>query len=519
MTQDPSQAPANAQPEQDLDMLLARINSIASGETPPAPQPAPPVSELPSVPAINSLGSESIPVAQLVEVNTGPTLEDAQAYVADSKIPNKPSPGHHPAVEEDHFVPRRPKSFEEARLSHSQVEELIMKYLLARGEASGRQIAEQLKLPFFLLEAFLGQMKQEQLLAYVGQAAMNDYICRLSEPGTVRARNYANLSTYFGAAPVAMQDYLRCVKAQSIEGHYPTRDQLMEAFNDLLIDEDMLKRLGPAISSGRGMFLYGFPGNGKTSIAERVTKSFGPHIWIPRALNIDGEIIRLFDPMVHEPAPLESNREIVDNKEVDHRWVRIKRPTIVVGGELTMDHLEITFNKDTGISEAPIQLKSNCGILVIDDFGRQKMRVDELLNRWIVPLEKRYDYLNLSSGKKVQVPFDQLVIFSTNLEPRDLVDDAFMRRIPYKIEVCDPSEEMFVKLFKIMAKVLDVPYEQPMIDYLLAAHYHPTNRPMRNCQPRDLLLQIRNYCNYNRLPIAMTKESFDFAADCYFSVM
>lgn len=523
MTIDPahSQSSENHPSEPSLDMLLARINSIANGETPPpmpgAEQPAASEGELPSIPQVpHPAGPEGgVPVDHQAspEENPQPTLDEAQAYVAEASGVGSTS------KIDDSFVPREPSSFEEAKLTAAQVEELALKFLLARGEASGRQIAEQLKLPFILLEKFLGQLKHDQLIAYVGQAAMNDYICRLTEPGAVRAHNYSTVTTYFGAAPVALKDYIRSVKAQSIEGHYPTRDQLLEAFSDLLIDEKMLRRLGPAISSGRGMFLYGYPGNGKTSIAERVTKSFGPYIWLPRALNIDGEIIRLYDPMVHEEAPLESNRELMDHKGIDHRWIRIKRPTIVVGGELTMEHLEITFNKDTGISESPVQLKSNCGILVIDDFGRQKMRVDELLNRWIVPLEKRYDYLNLSSGKKVQVPFDQLVIFSTNLEPRDLVDDAFMRRIPYKIEVCDPSQEMFTQLFKIMAKILDVPYQPAMVEYLIETHYKPTNRPFRNCQPRDLLLQIRNYCNYNRLPVAMTRESFDFAADCYFSVM
>ena len=222
--------------------------------------------------------------------------------------------------------------------------------------------------------------------------------------------------------------------------------------------------------------------------------------------------------MNHQEAPLE-NAGVLNENDFDARWVRIERPTIVVGGELTMDHLEITFNEENGISEAPVQLKSNCGVLVIDDFGRQKMEVDELLNRWIVPLEKRYDYLNLSSGQKIQVPFDQLVIFSTNLEPKDLVDDAFLRRIPYKIEVPNPSREHFVKLFEIMARVMKMDYNGDAVEYLIKTHYDPTNRPFRNCHPRDLLLQIRNFCRFNEMEIKMSNECFDFAADNYFSVM
>ncbi len=492
MTNDPTQLrEQQANPDEKLDLLLARINSIAQGGQVAAP-PKPPARE---------------EIEQVIAPTTAP--------------PAKPSAPEPQTVEprRKEFIPTAPSSFREAKLSEGQVEELVLKFLLSKAESSGRQIAEQIRLPFILIEKFLHKLKNEQSLAYVGQASLNDYMCRLTEKGAAKARSYSQSCTYFGSAPVCLHEYIRSVKAQSIEGSYPTKDVLQQSFNDLLIEESMLARLGPAISSGRGMFLYGYPGNGKTSIAERVCKSFGPYIWIPRALAVDGEIIRLFDPMSHEVAPLEESDQLIKDDNIDQRWIRIKRPTIVVGGELTMEHLEITFNSDTGISEAPVQLKSNCGILVIDDFGRQKMRVDELLNRWIVPLEKRYDFLNLSSGKKIQVPFDQLVIFSTNLEPRDLVDDAFMRRIPYKIEVPDPSRENFVKLFGIMCKILDVPYCEKSVQYLITKHYEPTNRPFRNCQPRDLLLQIRNYCNYNKLPVLMSEESFDFAADCYFSVL
>jgi hypothetical protein len=209
----------------------------------------------------------------------------------------------------------------------------------------------------------------------------------------------------------------------------------------------------------------------------------------------------------------------LNQQKIDHRWILVKRPTIVVGGELTMAELEITMNTAVGISEAPVQLKSNTGTLVIDDFGRQRMSTDELLNRWIVPLEKRYDFLNLSSGKKIQVPFDQLIVFSTNLEPRDLVDDAFLRRIPYKIEVPDPTEAEFRELFKMMAPMIGVTYDQASIDYLIATHYDAAERPFRCCQPRDLLSQIRNHCLYIGVEPEMTNEYFDYAVENYFAVM
>jgi hypothetical protein len=417
------------------------------------------------------------------------------------------------------FAPLEPASFRAAGLTESGVESLILKYLLARGNASGRDIAEQVKLPFVLIDELLCRIKNEQLVVHRGAAPMNDYEYQLTEVGQERARRYAAHCTYFGAAPVALADYIASVHAQSLNKQHPTADDLGRAFGDLVLNRHMLDRLGPAVNSGRGLFLYGPPGNGKTSIAERVTAAFGKYIWIPRAIVIDGEIIRLYDPVNHETAPVEESTGLIDQRKIDRRWIRIHRPTIVAGGELTMSALEVTINTTTGINEAPLQLKSNCGILVIDDFGRQRISIDELLNRWIVPLEKRYDFLNLPNGKKVNVPFDQLIVFSTNLEPRDLVDEAFLRRIPYKIEVIDPTEAEFRHLFEVMAEKLGFSYDPSPVDYLIDKHYKQAGRPLRFCQPRDLLLQVRNYCIYYNCPLEMTNEYFDKAVENYFAVM
>ena len=223
--------------------------------------------------------------------------------------------------------------------------------------------------------------------------------------------------------------------------------------------------------------------------------------------------------MCHVAAPLAENEGLLDQRKIDKRWIRIRRPMIAVGGELTMANLEVSHNPTTNICEAPLQLKSNTGTLLIDDFGRQRMSIDELLNRWIVPLEKRYDFLNLPTGKKLEVPFDQLIIFSTNLEPRELVDDAFLRRIPYKIEVLDATESEFRELFKMMAPKLGFEYNEAALTYLIETHYRPINRPFRCCQPRDLLLQIRNYCLFHDRPLEITEEYFDFAVENYFAVM
>ncbi|MEE8450635.1 MAG: AAA family ATPase, partial [Thermoguttaceae bacterium] len=278
---------------------------------------------------------------------------------------------------EDEFVPVEPDSFREAGLSDTEVEALILKYLLGRGDASGRDLADQVKLPFVLVDELLREAKNQQLLVHRGAAPMNDYQYQLTDLGRERARRYADHCSYFGSAPVSLEDYVASVHAQSLTKQHPTADDLRRAFADLVLNPQILDRLGPAINSGRGLFLFGPPGNGKTSIAERMTEAFGREVWIPRALGIDGEIVRVFDPVNHEEVPTESDGGLYDKRKIDRRWVRIRRPTIIACGELTMSQLEVTINTSTGISEAPLQLKSNCGTLVIDDFGRQRMRIDE----------------------------------------------------------------------------------------------------------------------------------------------
>ena len=417
------------------------------------------------------------------------------------------------------FMPMSPRTVRETGLPEAELEKLIMKCLFQVGQASGRFVSQQIRIPFPIVDPILRALKHEKLIAFKAAAAAGDYEFVVTDQGRDRARRYVEECTYFGSAPVPLRDYINSVAEQSMADQKATETDLKRAFSELIINEAMLDRLGPAVNSGRGLFLFGMPGNGKTSIAERVTGAFGSTIWVPRALSIDGEILRLYDPMVHEEVPMEASEGVLNTSQHDQRWVRISRPTVVAGGELTMDQLEVTQNPTTNICESPLQLKSNCGTLVIDDFGRQRMPVDELLNRWIVPLEKRYDFLNMPSGKKIQVPFDQLIIFSTNLEPRDLVDGAFLRRIPYKIEVPDPTEDEFRALCKVMSKVMKFEYKPDCIDYLVETHYKPTNRPYRCCQPRDLLLQVRNFCTYKERPQEVTNEAFDYAVDNYFSVM
>ncbi len=416
------------------------------------------------------------------------------------------------------FRPKPPESIEEAGLNNDMVDALLMKYIFNVGQAPGARIAKVVALPHRLVVERLADLKRQQLVGYVGSAHMGDFTYTLSETGRDRALGYMEETLYVGAAPVPLSQYVKAVKAQSITLEKPNREKLENAFSDLLINDKMFATLGPAINSGRGMFLYGYPGNGKTSIAERITRCFGSDIYIPRALHIDGFIVKLFDAEIHEEIKA-TESSIIKTDQVDERWVRIKRPTVIVGGELTMDALEINYNPTTRISEASTQLKSNCGTLVIDDFGRQRMNPFELLNRWIVPLEKRYDFLALANGQKIQVPFDQLLVFSTNLEPKDLVDDAFLRRIPYKICVEDPSLDEFRELFKIMCKISDVEYHDWYIDFLVENVYKKMGRPFRCCQPRDLILLAKNTCEYRGQPAELTEEILEFAAGVYFTVM
>ena len=440
---------------------------------------------------------------------TEPTLEELFAGPSASSEPasSKSANGQ--------FIPEPPENFAEASITSAMAESLLCKYLLAHGSAPGRELSETLALPLKDCKEMLTNMKNQQLVFYLDSGQL-DFTYGLTEQGRDRARKYVDECSYLGTAPVGLKAYIDSVHEQTIANEMPQREDLQRAFADLLISEEMFSRLGPAINSGRGMFLYGAPGNGKTSIAERITSCFGTQIWIPKTLQVDGQVIMLFDPQVHEP--VEVGSAVLKANQHDQRWIKIKRPTIVVGGELTMDALEIRYDTVSKFSHAPLQLKSNCGSLVIDDFGRQRINPFELLNRWIVPLEKRYDFLQLTTGTKIQVPFDQLIIFSTNLEPKDLVDDAFLRRIPYKIEVADPSEAEYRQLMQIMSEKLGVAPDPEALDHLLA-RYRSEERPFRCCHPRDLLSQIKNQCDYERRGSTMTKENFDFAMTNYFTIM
>ena len=411
------------------------------------------------------------------------------------------------------FVPEEPQSFPETGLSPSDLEALILKLLLNRGTLSSRVISDHIRVPRPLVVEVLESLRGALLISIKGAAGLEDYNFQLTEAGEERAKRFAARCTYADIAPVPLEAYIDAMGKQSLQGSRLTLLDLQNAFHGLSLNPRLVSQLGQAINDGRGMFLYGPPGNGKTSISELVVSAFGEYVWIPHTINIDGDLVRLFDPRCHR----EVRAPQLEQLTYDRRWVLVHRPTIVVGGELSMEQLDLQLNPRTGICEAPVQLRANCGALVVDDFGRQRMPTSELLNRLIVPMEKHHDYLNLSNGRQVSVPFDMLLVFSTNLEPKDLVDEAFLRRIPYKIEVLGPDEAEYTSLFLELSKNQTVAVEPQAIQYLLEKHYRSVDRPMRFCHPRDLLRQIHNFCQFHDRPAEVNRETLDVAVRNYFA--
>ncbi|MGB6043233.1 MAG: AAA family ATPase [Pirellulales bacterium] len=442
---------------------------------------------------------------------TTPEHSESDASLRSATTDPKNSQDPQPAV----FFPHAPKSFQEAGLRESQVESLVLKFLLNCNTATGREVAEQIALPFGMIEPLLHRLKAEQLVHFKSSAPVGDYVYQLTASGTDRARRFLKQSTYFGAAPVALEDYRRSVETQSPANRRVTLADVKRAFSDLVLDDRMLAQVGEGINKGVGFFLYGEPGNGKTCIAERVAKAYDDGVWIARSISVGGEIVRLFDSIQHEVLPHPAHNAQDEESKVDRRWVFIRRPTIVAAGELRLDRFEVTTNPATGIHEAPLQLKAACGTLVIDDFGRQAFRPEELLNRLIVPLERRVDYLNMPSGRTFRVPFEVLTVFSTNLDPLSLVDEAFLRRIPYKVDVDDPSEAQFREVFLAVANRLGVECSEEALDYLIQKHYRDARCPMRFCHPRDLLEQIYNGCQFREQPLVATHENLDVAVQNY----
>ena len=406
--------------------------------------------------------------------------------------------------------PPVPEELADTGIAEGFLCDLALKHVAMLPEPTTTTVAERLCLPRTLAEDILQKLYREKLIEVKVQTSVGSTRYAMLDHGWDRLSRLLSVCGYTGPAPVSLRDYAHMMRLQSIPSESATMETARAAFHDLVLPESLLQTLGCVINSRRSLFLTGLPGTGKTAVAERINGALPGAIWIPYAVEIDGQIIRVFDTHCHRVAP-------EDETPVDHdrRWVMIRRPLVIVGGELTLENADLTWSESAKFYEAPFQMKSNGGTLVIDDFGRQRVSPQDLLNRWIVPLERRIDYLALHTGKKIEVPFEQLVVFSTNLDEKDLTDEAFLRRMGYRARVEPPTAAAFSEIFKRAAYNRGIRCDQPVLDHLLTK-YRVEQRVMKGCEPRDLLDRATDICLFEGQALELTTKVLDTAWRNYF---
>jgi hypothetical protein len=418
------------------------------------------------------------------------------------------APAIAPQIARQECWPLIPDRLEDLGIPRAVVADLILRYLWLHGAGSLASLHDSLKLSFPVLESLFHQFRQQQLLEVKGMTG-NDYQFTLTAAGRALASSRNEVCQYVGPAPVSIVQYAKTVRAQAAKVRL-SRESLRKAFDDLVMPDGLLDALGPSLIGHQSLFLYGGTGNGKTSIAERILRIYHDCVVVPYAVEVDGHIITLYDPVVHRQIPYHDDL-------MDQRWVVCERPCITVGGELCKEMLELQLDDSTRVFISPCQMKANNGILVIDDFGRQVLAPRDLLNRWIVPLDRRVDYLTLASGMKFQVPFELMVVFSTNLDPHDLADEAFLRRIQTKVLVENVTPEIFDRIFQRVMQNNQVPVEPGCAEHLRERCALTGYKYLRACYPMDIYKLVKAISDYEGRPVRMTRVNIDRAVGLYFA--
>src|SRR5579871_3301432 len=416
-------------------------------------------------------------------------------------------------------TPAEPRSIEETGLAESLFESLILKFLYFRGEMYSKDLADSLGVRFSVIEALVESLKLRHVIQVKRSLSVGNIgaLLALTEVGRGRARECLEENQYFGPAPVPMAQYAAMVRRQKPRDGWLTAEILANAYRGMVLTPNILSQIGPAVSSLNSLLIYGKPGNGKTYLIEALANLHTEPIYLPYALEAQGNIVQLYDPIYHTRVEEEESNELASFQPTwDHRWCKIKRPFIVSGGELTLDMLDLRFNTTSRVYEAPFQLKANNGIYLVDDFGRQKASPAEVLNRWIVPMERRVDYLSFLTGGKMTVPFEAFLVFSTNLNPADLGDEAFLRRIQYKMLLRGPDQREFTTIFERVCEKKEIACPAGTVERFIERHYRPSGKPFRRCHPRDVLSHAFNLIHFEKLPLELSDELLDRAFESCF---
>ena len=418
------------------------------------------------------------------------------------------------------FIPPVPETLEDLGVAKSLVEEMILKILYFRGDTPGRVLATTLGINFSVIAPLVENMKRQQLLMAKSSLGMGDISSTFATTEAARelTREYLESNSYCGRIPVPLEQYTVGVKMQRNKSDWLTKDMLLHAFKHMVMNETTLGQLGPAVNAGKSFLIYGLPGNGKTYLAEGLFNLDSEPIYVPFAIEFQGQIIQVYDPIYHQRVD-EDVPEVSafhQERQFDGRWFKAKRPFIMSGGELTLDMLDLSFNPASKIYDAPFQVKANNGIYLIDDFGRQKVTPAEVLNRWIVPMERRIDFMNFRTGGKAQIPFECFLVFSSNLKPDQLGDEAFLRRIQYKMFVRSPPVDEFKIIFRRFCHSQKIECEESVLEDYIDRRYLRPDKKFRRCQPRDVITHAIDLIRFERQPYVLTSEVLDRAFEMTF---